>query len=304
MHGSHGHDKKPHASQHDKHAGHSPEMFRDRFWISLLLTVPVVFWSPHIEELLGYQAPRFPGSDWIPSSIGTAVFGYGGLIFLRSALGELRTWRPGMMTLISLAISVAFVFSWVVALGGIKADALWWELATLVTVMLLGHWIEMRSIRNAQGALKELAKLLPDEATRLADRSKRLVLRARAHPPVARQMGEKIAQRDHAKLARMPSIMKAHISPHPRDVHLGGAGTVVKRAEPVAQDLDQRGTRGHDRNVGRRRHGGRTLLPQSAPRNRSPPRGQAYCLATSPAPPTVKFRGAAIRTRRATCPGP
>lgn len=167
MHGSHGHDKKPHASQHDKHTGHSPEMFRDRFWISLLLTVPVVFWSPHIEELLGYRAPRFPGSDWIPSSLGTAVFVYGGLVFLRSALGELRTWRPGMMTLISLAISVAFVFSWVVALGGIEADALWWELATLVTVMLFGHWIEMRSIRNAQGALKELAKLLPDEATRL-----------------------------------------------------------------------------------------------------------------------------------------
>lgn len=185
MHGSHGHDKqpqasetdkkphaseqhtKPHAAEHDKHAGHSPEMFRDRFWISLLLSLPVVFWSAHIEELLGYTAPRFPGSNWIPAALGTAVFLYGGLVFLRSALGELRTWRPGMMTLISLAISVAFAFSWVVALGGIQADALWWELATLVTVMLLGHWIEMRSIRNAQGALKELAKLLPDEATRL-----------------------------------------------------------------------------------------------------------------------------------------
>lgn len=176
MHGSHGHEKQPqasetdkkaHAAEHDKHAGHSPEMFRDRFWISLLLTLPVVFWSAHIEELLGYTAPRFPGSNWIPAALGTAVFLYGGLVFLRSALGELRTWRPGMMTLISLAISVAFAFSWVVALGGIQADALWWELATLVTVMLLGHWIEMRSIRNAQGALKELAKLLPDEATRL-----------------------------------------------------------------------------------------------------------------------------------------
>ena len=153
----------------DQHAGHSPEMFRDRFWLSLLLTVPVVVWSPHIEELLGYSAPRFPYSHQVPTVLGTAVFLYGGLVFLRSALGEIRARRPGMMTLISLAISVAFVFSWVVALGVIAAEALWWELATLVTVMLLGHWIEMRSISQAQGALRELAKLLPDEATRVTE---------------------------------------------------------------------------------------------------------------------------------------
>jgi Cu2+-exporting ATPase len=152
---------------HDQHAGHSPEMFRDRFWLSLLLTLPVVVWSPHIEELLGYSAPRFPFAEQVPMVLGTAVFLYGGLVFLRSALGEIRARRPGMMTLISLAISVAFVFSWVVALGVIAAEALWWELATLVTVMLLGHWIEMRSISQAQGALRELAKLLPDEATRV-----------------------------------------------------------------------------------------------------------------------------------------
>ena len=144
-------------------------MFRDRFWLSLLLTIPVVIWSPHIEGLLGYTAPRFPGSDWIPAVLGTVVFFYGGLVFLKGAWRELQDRLPGMMTLISLAISVAFLFSLVVELGLITAEALWWELATLVTIMLLGHWVEMRSISQAQGALKELAKLLPDTATRLTD---------------------------------------------------------------------------------------------------------------------------------------
>ncbi|OFW56086.1 MAG: copper-translocating P-type ATPase [Actinobacteria bacterium RBG_16_64_13] len=144
-------------------------MFRDRFWLSLVLTIPVVFWSAHIQELLGYQAPEFTGSAWTPAAIGTVVFLYGGPVFLKGAFRELRARMPGMMTLISLAISVAFVFSWVVQLGLINAEALWWELSTLVTIMLLGHWIEMRSISQAQGALKELAKLLPDTATRVTD---------------------------------------------------------------------------------------------------------------------------------------
>lgn len=154
---------------HDKHAGHAPAMFRDKFWLSLILTLPVVYWSVHIEELFGYQAPVFSGSIWIPPLLGTAVFLYGGRVFVQGAWRELRNRLPGMMTLISLAIVVAFVFSWVVQIGLIEAEALWWELATLVTVMLLGHWIEMRSINQAQGALRELAKLLPDTATRLTD---------------------------------------------------------------------------------------------------------------------------------------
>ena len=154
---------------HDKHAGHSPAMFRDRFWLSLALTVPVVIWSAHIQDLLGYRAPAFPGSEWIGPVLSTVVFLYGGLVFLQGAWRELRSRLPGMMTLISLAISVAFLFSWVVQVGLIEASALWWELATLVTIMLLGHWIEMRSINQAEGALKELAKLLPDTATRITD---------------------------------------------------------------------------------------------------------------------------------------
>jgi Cu2+-exporting ATPase len=151
----------------DPHTGHSPTMFRDRFWLSAALTIPAVIWSEHIQMLLRYRAPAIPGASWIPAVFGTLVFLYGGRAFLQGAWRELRDRLPGMMTLISLAISVAFVFSWIVQLGFIAADALWWELATLVTIMLLGHWIEMRSIQRAEGALAELAKLLPDVATRL-----------------------------------------------------------------------------------------------------------------------------------------
>jgi len=154
---------------HDQHAGHSPEMFRDKFWLSLIMTLPVVFWSEHIQILLGYRAPEFFGSAWIPPVIGTIILLYGGWVFIQGALRELKDRLPGMMTLISLAITVAFIFSWIVQLQLIEAEALWWELATLVTIMLLGHWIEMRSIVQAQGALKELAKFLPDNAMRITD---------------------------------------------------------------------------------------------------------------------------------------
>jgi Cu2+-exporting ATPase len=151
---------------HDKHAGHSVAMFRDKFWISLALTIPTLIWGHMLQSALGYTAPRIPGAPWIPAVFGTAVFAYGGLPFLRGAVGELKARLPGMMTLIALAISVAFVFSAVVTLG-FAGMPLWEELATLVTIMLLGHWIEMRSISQAQGALRELAKLLPGTAVRV-----------------------------------------------------------------------------------------------------------------------------------------
>jgi Cu2+-exporting ATPase len=151
---------------HDKHAGHSVAMFRDKFWISLALTIPTLVWGHMLQNALGYTAPSFPGARWMPALFGTAVFLYGGAPFLRGAVQELRDRLPGMMTLIALAISVAFVFSAMVTLG-YPGMPLWEELATLVVIMLLGHWIEMRSISQAQGALKELAKLLPDTATRI-----------------------------------------------------------------------------------------------------------------------------------------
>lgn len=174
-----GHDRGRKAAEgqegHDQHAGHNPEMFRDKFWLSLILSVPVVFWAAHIQMIFRYEAPALPGSTWISPVLGTAVFLYGGLVFLQGARRELMARRPGMMTLISLAISVAFLFSWVVQLGFIRADAIWWELATLVTIMLLGHWIEMRSISQAQGALQELAKLLPDTATRITEQGEETI---------------------------------------------------------------------------------------------------------------------------------
>ena len=129
-------------SGHDRHAGHSVAMFRDKFWLSLALTPPVVLWSSEVQHWLGYRAPIFPGSRWIPAILGTIVFLYGGSVFIRGAFGELSDRRPGMMTLISLAIVVAFVASAAATLGFFEVDV-WWELATLITIMVLGHWLEM-----------------------------------------------------------------------------------------------------------------------------------------------------------------
>jgi Cu2+-exporting ATPase len=141
-------------------------MFRDRFWIALLLTVPILLWGHMVPGLVGFHPPAFPGSRWIAPVLGATVFLYGGSPFLKGAVGELRDRTPGMMVLIALAISVAFIFSAAVELG-YPGMPLWEEVATLVTIMLLGHWLEMRSIGRARGALAELAKLLPDTAVRV-----------------------------------------------------------------------------------------------------------------------------------------
>jgi P-type Cu2+ transporter len=180
-HASHGNqdapeaDAEPHGAGnhrahagHDKHAGHDPDVFRRQFWLVALLTIPVVIWSAEVQMWLGFTAPAFPGSAWIPPVLGTIVFAYGGRVFIVGARDELRSRQPGMMTLISLAIVVAFVASWAATLGVFEVDV-WWELATLITVMSLGHWLEMRSIAQAQGALAALARLLPDEAERVTD---------------------------------------------------------------------------------------------------------------------------------------
>lgn len=155
--------KKHDQQGHDKHEGHNPNMFKQKFWISFLLTIPVLLYSETIMTLLNFSMPSFPGSQWMPTILGIIIFFYGGLVFLKSAKAEIAAKQPGMMTLISLAITVAFIYSLAVTLGLDGMD-FWWELATLVTIMLLGHWLEMASVMNAQGALKELAKLLPDEA--------------------------------------------------------------------------------------------------------------------------------------------
>ncbi|HTI64159.1 MAG TPA: copper-translocating P-type ATPase [Gemmatimonadaceae bacterium] len=164
----HVHAGAQHHEGHDRHAGHSVEMFRRKFWLTLVLTIPTLVWGEMIPRLLGFRPPVIPGARWIPVIFGTAVFFYGGWVFLQGAWQELADRRPGMMTLIALAISVAFAFSMMVTFG-FSGMPLWWELASLVTIMLLGHWMEMRSITQARGALHELAKLLPNTATRLDD---------------------------------------------------------------------------------------------------------------------------------------
>src|SRR5467141_3844424 len=146
-HKDHGQTSDPHAGHtmshdhrsHDRHAGHSVAMFRDKFWLSFALTIPAI--------------------------LGTAVFLYAGLVFVRGAQGELADHKPGMMTLISLAIIVAFSTSLAATFGFFEIDV-WWEVASLITIMVLGHWLEMRAISQARGALDALAALLPDTAER------------------------------------------------------------------------------------------------------------------------------------------
>ena len=163
-----GHDAHGAHGGHDKHAGHSPEMFRQRFWLTLALTIPVVLFSEMVQDWLGFSLPSFPGDSAIPPVLGTAVFVYGGSVFLVGAWHELRARQPGMMLLIALAITVAFVAS-AASLVGLVEVELWWELSTLVAIMLLGHWQEMKAIGQARGALAALAELLPDEAERVVN---------------------------------------------------------------------------------------------------------------------------------------
>lgn len=159
-----GHAHSGHGA-HIDHVGHEA-LFRRRFWVSLVLTLPVLVYTPLLQQVFGFTPPAFSGSRWLPLVLGTAIFVYGGVPFLRMAVPELRQRRPGMMSLISLAITVAFGYSAVTFLTGL-GEGFFWELVTLIDVMLLGHWMEIRSIRQASGALEELAKLLPDTADRL-----------------------------------------------------------------------------------------------------------------------------------------
>jgi P-type Cu2+ transporter len=151
---------------HGRHAGHSVAMFRDKFWWSLALAIPVVVWSADVQHWLGYAAPLFPGSKWIPAVFGTIVFAYAGVVFLSGARGELSERKPGMMTLISLGILVSFGASLAATFGLFEVEV-WWEVATLITIMILGHWLEMRAVTQAHGALNALAALLPDTAERV-----------------------------------------------------------------------------------------------------------------------------------------
>jgi Cu2+-exporting ATPase len=153
---------------HDKHAGHSPEMFRNRLWFSVVLTIPILYLAESFQAWFGYQAIEFTGVGLVNPVLATAVFFYGGMPFLRGARHELADRQPAMMSLISLAITVAYVFSMAVTFG-FPGNPFFWELATLIDIMLLGHWIEMSSVRNASRALEELTKLMPSVAHRYVD---------------------------------------------------------------------------------------------------------------------------------------
>lgn len=168
-HGEHGMAGGEHAGHdhmvHADHSGHE-QMFRQRFWVSLLLSMPVLLYSATLQGLLHFSMPSFLGSNWVEVLFGVIIFAYGGVPFLQMAVPELQSRRPGMMTLISLAISVALIYS-VAAMFLPGSMGFFWELVTLIDIMLLGHWIEMRSVRQASGALNELAKLMPDTAERV-----------------------------------------------------------------------------------------------------------------------------------------
>nr|WP_064439125.1 heavy metal translocating P-type ATPase [Hoyosella altamirensis] len=161
------HDETQIVDRHKGHGAHGEE-FGKRFWASLVLSVPVVYFSHMVADLLGYTIPHIAGADWIPPVLGTVIFFYGGMPFLTGGVRELKARQPGMMILIAMAITVAFLASWATTLeiGGMDLD-FWWELALLIVIMLLGHWLEMRALGSASGALDALAAMLPDQAERL-----------------------------------------------------------------------------------------------------------------------------------------
>jgi len=174
-HSGHGEKHGDHVGGHEDHdGGHGgmhaahEQMFRRRFFVSTLLSIPVLLYSETLQSWLSFSVPAFPGSEWINPVFAVVVFAYGGVPFIQMAVPELKDRAPGMMTLISMAISVAFVYS-LASVVFPTSSAFFWELVTLIDVMLLGHWIEMRSVRRASSALDELAKLMPDTAERITD---------------------------------------------------------------------------------------------------------------------------------------
>jgi len=159
----------PHKHSHSEHEGHTIEGFKKRFWISIVITIPILILSPMIQHFLGLkEAFRFNGDIYVLFALSSFVFFYGGYPFLKGLFDELKNKQPGMMTLIALAISVAYFYSSAVVFG-VKGEVFFWELATLIDIMLLGHWIEMKSVMGASKALEELAKLMPDEAHKIDD---------------------------------------------------------------------------------------------------------------------------------------
>jgi Cu2+-exporting ATPase len=192
-----------HSAHGTDHTGHE-QMFRTRFWWCLLLSIPVLLYSGMIQMWLGFTPPAFPFSSWIPFVFSVIVFVYGGVPFLQMAIPELRQRQLGMMTLISLAISVAFVYS-VAAQFLDLAEGFFWELVTLIDIMLLGHWLEMRSVRQASSALDELAKLMPDTAEHILQGDQTEII-----PVSTLKLGDLILVRPGASLPADGEVVDGH----------------------------------------------------------------------------------------------
>jgi Cu2+-exporting ATPase len=222
------------SGQHAGHKGHGADhsgheqMFRTRFWQCLALSIPVLLYSPAIQGWLGFRAPAFRGSEWLPFIFSLLIFAHGGVPFLRMAVPEIRMRRPGMMTLISLAITVAFGYS-LLARAAALGEGFFWELVTLIDVMLLGHWVEMRSVRQASGALDELARLMPDTAERLlADGTSEVVAASllQNHDLVLVRPGATVPA-DGEVVEGDSSVNQAMITGESRPVDKGPGDTVI-----------------------------------------------------------------------------
>ena len=217
------------AGGHTNHHAHMVADFRRRFWVSLALTVPVLALARHIQGWLGlHGALAFPGDAWVQFVLASAIFFYGGWPFLTGLVAEVRTLRPGMMTLIGLAITVAYVYSSAVVFG-LSGEDLFWELATLIDIMLLGHWIEMKSVLGASAALESLVRLMPAEAHLIqSDGSTRDVplTELRRGARVLVKPGEKIPT-DGVIVEGHTSVNEAMLTGESRPVEKGQGATVI-----------------------------------------------------------------------------
>ena len=234
-------------SGHEGHSAHDPAQFRRKFWVSLILTIPTLVFSHGLQDILGLSGPRFPGSQFIPAVFGVAIFFYGGWVFLTGAVGEIRKRQPGMMTLISLAIVVAFGYSLAVTFG-IPGMDFWWELATLITIMLLGHWTEMSAVMGAQNALGELARLIPDEAELVRDDATttvavsslvvgdRVIVRPGARVPVDGIVVEGESDVDESLLTGESAAVEKTVGASVVAGSINGGGALTVRVDKVAGD--------------------------------------------------------------------
>ncbi|MEO7147180.1 MAG: HAD-IC family P-type ATPase, partial [Terrimesophilobacter sp.] len=238
---------RAHSSSAHDHSAHDPGQFKRKFWLTLALTIPTVVFSHGLQEILGLTGPRFPGSHYIPAVFGVAVFFYGGWVFLTGAVSELRARKPGMMTLISLAILVAFGYSSAVTLG-LNGMDFWWELGTLITIMLLGHWLEMAAVMGAQDALGELAKLIPDEAEQVVGDSTEIVrvaelalgdhvlVRPGARIPVDGQIIDGASDVDEALLTGESTPVEKAVGATVIAGSINGGGSLTVRVDKLGDD--------------------------------------------------------------------